>query len=185
MRVVSGKYGGRRLNTPKNSAIRPTSDKVKQAIFNSLHSRGAVQNASVLDAFCGSGALGIEALSQGADSCLFIDKSVTSLALAKENVAMFGAQENSDFLLADSTKIKTYEEKYEKASLVFLDPPYNKDMVVSTINKLIKENWLLPSCFFVIEADKSESFNHYQLEILDEKKYGDTKIFYAQLKLNL
>ena len=182
MRIVSGKYGGRRLKTPKNKAIRPTSDKVRQAIFNSLHSRGVVQDAVVIDAFCGSGALGIEALSQGANHCLFIDKNSTSLNLAKENIEMVGAGNEANFLIADSTKLKSCDEKHSMASLVFLDPPYGKDMITPTIDKLIKGNWLLPFCFFVIETDKSESIAHQDLEILNEKKYGDTLITFAELK---
>ncbi|MEM7617817.1 MAG: 16S rRNA (guanine(966)-N(2))-methyltransferase RsmD [Pseudomonadota bacterium] len=155
MRIVSGKYGGRRLITPKNNAIRPTSDKVRQAIFNSLQSRGVVQDATVIDAFCGSGALGIEALSQWAAHCLFIDKNASSLNLTKENVSMVGAENESDFLMSDSTKLIARSDKFKPASLVFLDPPYNQNMISSTIEKLIEGNWLLPSCFFVIETDKS------------------------------
>ena len=183
MRVVSGKYGGRRLNTPKNNAIRPTSDKVRQAIFNSLHSRGVVDKSTVLDAFCGSGALGIEALSQGAGHCIFIDKNTTSINLTKDNINMIGAENQSDFIVADSTKLKTRGEKYKAASLVFLDPPYNKNMIEPTVDALINGDWLLPSCLFVIETGKSESISISKLEILGEKNYGDTLITYAQAKL--
>jgi len=182
MRIVSGQYGGRRLNTPKNNSIRPTSDKVRQAIFNSLQSRGVVRDAVVIDAFCGSGALGIEALSQGAAHCLFVDKNPPSLNLAKENIAMVGAENESGFLLKDSTKLKPNSNKFKSASLVFLDPPYNKEMITPTIDKLIDGDWLLPSCFFVIETEKSESVIHNKLVILDEKKYGDTLVTFGQIK---
>lgn len=182
MRIVSGKYGGRRLNTPKNNAIRPTSDKVRQAIFNSLQSRGVVRDAIVIDAFCGSGALGIEALSQGAVHCLFIDKNSSSLNLSKDNVSMVGAENESDFLISDSTKLKSRNDKFKPASLVFLDPPYNQNMITPTIDKLIEGDWLMPSCFFVIETDKSESITHENLDILDEKKYGDTMIVFGTIE---
>jgi len=183
MRVVAGKYGGRRLSTPKNNMIRPTSDKVRQAIFNSLKSRSVVEDAIVLDTFCGSGALGVEALSQGATHCTFIDKNNSALKLAKENIEMVGAQNDSDFILFDSTKLKMRADKYQEASLVFLDPPYNKDMLEPTISALISGDWLMPSCFFVIETGKSEEVIHDKLEMISIKKYGDTLITYAQLIL--
>ena len=87
MRIVAGQYGGRRLEVPKGRDIRPTSDKVRGAIFNALRSRGAVEHARVLDAFCGTGALGLEALSQGA---AHLDKSRESLELARRNAAALG-----------------------------------------------------------------------------------------------
>ncbi len=183
MRIVAGKYGGRRLNTPKNNAIRPTSDKVRQAIFNSLHSRAAVKDKVVLDCFCGSGALGIEALSQGAAHCLFIDKDKISLNLTKENIFKIGAENASNFLLADSTKLKARDDKFKPASLVFLDPPYHQEMISLTIDSLIDGNWLLPSCLIVIETNKSESVSNSNLNILDEKKYGDTLITYGEVIL--
>ncbi len=183
MRIVAGKYGGRRLNTPKNNAIRPTSDKVRQAMFNSLLSRNIVQGAIVLDAFCGSGALGIEALSQGAARCLFIDKNAPSLTLAKQNVETVGASQDAQFLLADSTKLKPRGDKYSKATLVFLDPPYDKNMINPTLDNLISGDWVEKDAFFVIETDKSEVIFHSNLDIQNQKKYGDTMIWYATLNL--
>ncbi len=87
MRIVSGRHGGRRLQVPKNNKIRPTSDKIRGAIFNMLSAREAIDDAHVLDGFCGTGALGLEALSRGAAQALFIDTSKASLSLARENVS--------------------------------------------------------------------------------------------------
>lgn len=101
MKIVAGKYGGRRLLTPKNRDIRPTSDKVRGAIFNMLASRGALEGAVVLDAFCGTGALGLEALSRGAEHCMFIDKSRTSLALTRENANVFGVGAEASYVSCD------------------------------------------------------------------------------------
>ena len=97
MRIVAGQWGGRRLIEPRGRDIRPTSDKVRGAVFNMLRGYGAVEGACVLDAFCGSGALGLEALSQGAHSCVFADKDRASLDLARRNVAQFDAQEMCEF----------------------------------------------------------------------------------------
>ena len=86
MRIVAGKAGGIRLSAPKGIDIRPTSDRAKEAVFNSLHSRSVIEGAEVLDLFAGTGALGIEALSRGAKKATFVDKSSESLELIKENL---------------------------------------------------------------------------------------------------
>ena len=99
MRIVAGRYGGRKLMVPKGRDIRPTSDKVRGAVFNMLDSRGAVQGALVLDAFCGTGALGFEALSRGARHCTFIDKNSESLKLCRANAQALGAEGECRFFL--------------------------------------------------------------------------------------
>ena len=103
MRIVSGKYGGRVLKTPRDDAIRPTSDKVRGAMFNALRSRMDFEGVHVLDCFCGTGALGLEALSQGAASCRFVDLNRSSLDLAKDNAAALGVE--AEFILQDVTKL--------------------------------------------------------------------------------
>lgn len=104
MKISGGHLRGRSLKPPKGRDIRPTSDKVRQAIFNMLNARGGVAGARVLDAFCGSGALGLEALSQGADFCHFWDTSPASVALCRENVALLQLEECSKISLQDATK---------------------------------------------------------------------------------
>ena len=103
MRIAGGQWRSRTVKVPK-TGTRPTSDKVRQAIFNMLHSRGAVDDAIVLDAFCGSGALGLEALSHGAASCLFWDKSPQAVRTTKENIADLDAA-MAACMLQDATKI--------------------------------------------------------------------------------
>ncbi len=215
MRIVAGQYGGRRLEVPKGRDIRPTSDKVRGAIFNALRSRGAVENARVLDAFCGTGALGLEALSQGAAHCTFLDKAKDSLALAKVNAQALGLlspslrgaqrrgnpamQEGSldcfprlrgrgrndekdvEFLLKDSSKLGACPS--DPFDLVFLDPPYNQDLVSAALTDLYEGNWLSSEAVIVIEAEKrwgGEIPPHYK--IIDEKTYGDTKVIFLHYK---
>ena len=98
MRVVAGIARGTRLSAPKGVEIRPTSDRVKEAVFNSLHSRSAIEEAEVLDLFAGSGALGIEALSRGAKKAIFVDKSFESLELVKKNLKKTGFEKNSEIV---------------------------------------------------------------------------------------
>ena len=179
MRITAGQYKGRKLETPKNDSVRPTSDKVRQAIFNSLNSRGAVIDAVVIDAFCGTGALGLEALSQGAEFCSFFDKDKNSYTLCKTNIQKFGAENQANLGLQDVIKIKSRPENIPPATLVFLDPPYNNNLVPLSVQLLHDQNWLAPQAMFVIETAKNEKISDVLIDIEDEKIYGDTKIIFA------
>ena len=106
MRVIAGTAGGIRLLTPEGTGIRPTSDRARESIFNSLHSRSAIQESEVLDLFAGTGALGIEALSRGAKKATFVDNSPESLELVKENLKIY------------QKMIKGYVEQYKMLNIV-------------------------------------------------------------------
>ncbi len=180
MRIVSGKYGGRRLEVPKNKDIRPTSDKVRGAIFNALRARMDLEGAVVLDCFCGTGALGLEALSNGAAHCTFFDVSRESVALAKRNAEALGANDQSRFVLRDASKMIPWKEEYAAANLVFLDPPYNKGLIVPTLQSLHEGGWLAADALCVIEVERDFSaILPRPYVLLDEKTYGDTKVLYV------
>lgn len=177
MRIVSGLYKGRRLNVPKNNNIRPTTDKIRGAIFNMLESRGAVDGANVLDAFCGSGALGLEALSRGAAFCCFMDKARTSLSLARENAEMLDADENSDFLLKDTTRIGKRRDDQKPFDLIFLDPPYYKGLVMASLDALYVGEWIAEDAYIVCEMEKNCDFVASSTFSIDnERIYGDIKL---------
>lgn len=186
MRIVAGKYGGRRLSVPKGRDIRPTSDKVRGAIFNALRSRGAVDDALVLDAFSGSGALGLEALSQGAKHCIFIDKARESLSLTRQNVEGLGAADDSQLILKDASKIGQRPGHLSPVRLVFLDPPYAKGLVLLSLEALSEGDWLVDGAIIVVEAERSfnESFPA-SCEVLDEKIYGDTKVMFLRYQASI
>ncbi len=181
MRITGGIHRSRKLETPKGDAVRPTSDKVRQAVFNMLNSRGVLNDAVVIDAFCGTGALGLEALSQGASHCTFFDKNKSSVTLCKSNVAALKEEDRSKIILQDATKLKERSEEIRPANLVFLDPPYHQDLISKAITSLKDNNWLSKECFFVIETAKDENFICEMVEIMNEKIYGDTKIILAIL----
>jgi 16S rRNA (guanine966-N2)-methyltransferase len=176
MRIIAGTAGGRKLLTPDGDAIRPTSDKVRGAIFNSLLSKISVQGANVLDCFCGSGALGLEALSRGAAHCTFVDNSRTSLDLAKENAKALKF-ENASFIFSDAAKLKA---PGKKASLVFLDPPYNKNLIIPALEALHVNGWLEKDAVAVVETEKTFSETYAAFVVLDEKNYGDTKVSFLK-----
>lgn len=179
MRIVAGKFGGRKLEVPKGRDIRPTADKVRGAILNALHSQGAVKDARVLDPFCGTGALGLEALSRGAAHCTFMDKEKKSLATTKSNAESLGLGDEVDFILRDVSKItKSCDYPYD---LVFLDPPYHKGLVNVALDIFLKKDWLAQGATIVLETEQnfSEALPACFTPI-SEKVYGDTKVMFLE-----
>ena len=124
MRVVAGSARGRRLIAPDGDHTRPTADRVREATFNSLSSLGAVEGARVLDAFAGSGALGIEALSRGAAHCTFVENDRRALAALRENLATLGFGDHAQVVIGDGVLVLAGADPFD---LVLLDPPYGLD----------------------------------------------------------
>ncbi len=180
MRVVGGKYGSRILKAPKNDAVRPTSDKLRGAIFNILRSRGVLDGALAMDCFCGTGALGIEALSQGADTCVFVDNARASFDLAKENAATLKIGGEAEFIFRDATKMGPRPPNVPARTLVFLDPPYRKNLAPQALNSLIQGGWLAADAFCIIEVEKDFiAALPSGYAALDERIYGETKLILA------
>ena len=182
MRIVGGKHRSRTLFTPKDNAVRPTSDKVRQAVFNILNSRGLVVDAIVIDAFCGTGALGLEALSQGALSCTFFDKYKNSLDVCRENIALLKEETRSIVTLSDVTKIGVRGDDVPQADLVFIDPPYHQNLVTPALESLVDGGWVSDDAWFLIETAKDENISCPHINVELEKLYGDTKITLTALK---
>jgi 16S rRNA (guanine966-N2)-methyltransferase len=124
MRVVAGRWGGRKLETPGGTATRPTTDKVRLAVFNALHSAGALEGASVADLFAGSGAMGIEALSRGAASCVFVERDSAALRALRLNLERLGARDAARVVASD---VLAWVPAMRHVDLVFADPPYEFD----------------------------------------------------------
>ena len=174
MRITGGEYCGRRLEPLKDKTIRPTTDKVRQAIFNMLDSRDLISRRIVLDAFCGTGSLGLEALSRNATYCIFCDISKRSLELSKQNASRLGLPGKSDFLLMDSTKPKAAQKQ---ANLVFLDPPYRQGLVSQTLRALKDKDWFGHDAVIVVETEKNAAFLFPEpFTVFHEKTYGDTSV---------
>lgn len=165
------------MKTPKNDAIRPTSDKIRGAIFNALWARDAVEGAYVLDGFCGTGALGLEALSQGAAHCVFVDSAPAALDLARENARVLGLENQTEFILKELAKIGQNIVNNNKFSLVFLDPPYSKNLILPALQALHEGHLLAAGAVIVLETEKAfaEEFSD-TYTLLDARFYGDTKV---------
>ena len=183
MRITAGRLGGRSLVSPEDERVRPTSDKVRQAIFNVLAHRDfgvgfMLEGARVIDLFAGTGALGIEALSRGASYTLFVDDSAESRALIRTNVEALALTGVTKIWRRDATSLGPMAAGAGGPfNLAFLDPPYRKDLVARALESLLRGNWLSPDAIVVVEASKEEplSFgNEYAL--LDDRFFGDTRV---------
>jgi 16S rRNA (guanine966-N2)-methyltransferase len=124
MRVISGEFGGRKLVAPDGLSTRPTTDKVRQAVFNSLGSMGVIDGASVADLYAGSGSLGIEALSRGAASCVFVERDRDALSALRANLKSLGLEERSRVATTD---VMAYAKALTDIDLALVDPPYTFD----------------------------------------------------------
>lgn len=179
MRICGGQFRGRKLNTPTGDHIRPTSDKVRQALFNMLDSRGFIQDSIVLDGFCGTGALGLEALSRGAQRGIFIDKDKRSLKICAQNIEMLKVSEKSHMYSRDTT-VLTENTAGHVADLVFLDPPYNKGMIPLALSALTDGCWLAKDAVIVLESERDLSCDLSGYSLIQEKTYKDTMVIILQ-----
>ncbi len=165
---------------PKGRDIRPTSDKIRGAVFNMLASRGGVDGVRVLDAYCGSGALGLEALSRGAAHVTFFDKSRESLSLARDNASMLCDEEGCRFDVRDSSKLPPFQGE-EAYNLIFLDPPYHKGLIDLSLISLCQGGWLAPEAWIVCESERSAELSlPSNVVLVHEKIYGEIKISLLQ-----
>jgi 16S rRNA (guanine966-N2)-methyltransferase len=180
MRIIAGRHRGAVLETPADDAIRPTSDRARQALFNILEHRFGVGESSplhaarVLDVFCGTGAMGLEALSRGAATCTFIDRDAVALRLAERNARRLNESARCRFVLRDAT---SPGKAPAAATLVFLDPPYGKDLAAPALAALRENGWIAPGALVSLESDaRATGGLPSGLEIVDDRRYGRARI---------
>jgi 16S rRNA (guanine966-N2)-methyltransferase len=180
VRVIGGSSRGRRLHTPKGLSVRPTSDKVKEALFNILAGLlGPLEECAVLDIFAGTGNLGIEALSRGARSAVFIDSSRDSTALITKNLSLTDCSGRSRVVLKDfSSALKLLESSGEVFQLIFLDPPYQKGLIERCLDQLGTSSMVEEHTVVVAEFSSREEIadRHGRLRQIDKRVYGDTAL---------
>jgi 16S rRNA (guanine966-N2)-methyltransferase len=174
MRIISGELRGRKLLSPDSDKVRPTTDKVKEAVFNIL--APYLEDAVVIDLFAGTGSLGLEALSRGAVRVYFVDKSKESINLVKENVKRCAAEDRSVILLYDFER--GLERIPEKVDIIFLDPPYSKGFMEKSLSLISASMRLNEDGIVVAEHGKDEILPDRigNLTKIKEKKYGKIMI---------
>ncbi len=185
MRIVAGRFRGRPLHAPSADLLRPTSDKVRQAIFNILvhgdfRPSVPLEGARVIDLFAGTGALGLEALSRGARFCLFVDDAAASRALIRENVEAFQLTGASKIWRRDAMTLGALDTlaPFDHA---FLDPPYRQGMIAPCLESLAAGGWLNDGALLVVEMAEDETLPLVAgFESLDERLYGDTRVVFLR-----
>lgn len=174
MRIIAGELKGRRLNTPKGDKIRPTSDKVKEAIFSMITAN--IADAVVIDLFSGTGNLGLEALSRGAKRCYFVDKSRDSMNIILQNIAYCKQVEKAVTIVGDFEK--AIRKIPEKADIIFLDPPYKAGLLNNCFSYVSELSLLSKGGVIVAEHDAGEllpdmAFGYTKIK---EKRYGNIAV---------
>lgn len=180
VRVISGSARGLKLNTPGDDRVRPTTDRVKESMFNIV--QDWVYDSQVLDLFAGSGALGIEALSRGASQAVFCDNSLDSIKIIKSNIEKARVADRSQIVSGDFKRcLRDMEAKNQSFDMIFVDPPYYKGLfeeVLDTIRacKILKKDGIV-----IVEHDAKRPIGQVEgLEVYKEKKYGITMLtFYC------
>ena len=185
MRIVAGRFKGRTLKTPADRGLRPTSDKVRQAIFNILEHSELVpgfrlEGARAVDLFAGTGALGIEALSRGARYCLFVEEAAEARALIRENVEALGLTGATKIWRRDAANLGMLDT-LAPFDLVFLDPPYRKGLLAPALEGLASGGWLNANALVIAESAEDEPVpNLATYAVLDDRVYGDTRIAFMK-----
>ncbi len=182
MRIIGGELRGRRLASFKGVKIRPTSDKVREAVFNILPKDFGERFKQVLDLFAGTGAMGIEALSRGAKEATFVDSDVLAASLIEKNImlcrpgaAFFVKRDSLDAIRHLSGKGKVFD-------LIFIDPPYEAGLAEKVLREIDERGILSPNGVVVAEASKRRPIDKtdLRLECVDERRYGDTVVCFFE-----
>ena len=175
MRLTGGEFGGRQLKMAEDNEIRPTTDKVRLAIFNMLAARVDIRDMVTLDLFCGSGTLGLEALSRGAGFCTFVDFSQKSLSVVKKNIETLSVQDKIITLKGDAIRANKLPID-QTVDLVLMDPPFGKRIEEETLENLSDAYWLGYQAMIVLETDRRDVDIPHRYDYLVHKDYGRSNI---------
>lgn len=176
MRIIAGKWKGKQLVAPPGETTRPTSDRARQALFDMLwHApwagRDVVEGAVVLDAFAGTGTLGLEALSRGAATASFIEKDRAALAALRANIANCKAE--AQVIAGDATKPP---RPLQPAALAFLDPPYGSGLLVTALEALDAAGWFAAGALICTELGAKDPIPETRFETLDDRRHGKARL---------
>jgi 16S rRNA (guanine966-N2)-methyltransferase len=182
MRIVGGRWRGAALAGPKSMAIRPTTDRLRETLFNVLaHAYGdPATDARVLDLFSGTGALGLEALSRGARFCLFVEEATEARGLIRRNVETLNATGITKLWRRDATKLGSAAPQ-EPFTLVFADPPYGKGLGEQALASALAGGWLAPDALCLLEESaEAEIKLPTGLDLVETRDYGDSKVMFLR-----
>ncbi|WCR58097.1 16S rRNA (guanine(966)-N(2))-methyltransferase RsmD [Wolbachia endosymbiont of Ctenocephalides felis wCfeJ] len=179
LRVIAGKYRGKKIATGKHLAARPTMSIVREAVFNILSSKKPVYSLNVLDLFCGSGSFSFEALSRGAKHAFMVDSDYYNLQLPKKTAENFGVTGDVTLICCNASELP---KPISKCDVVFIDPPYNSNLARSTLDGLAHSGWLSDDALIILEIRKNEDFQcNKNFSIVLERTYGIARIIFLSL----
>ena len=184
MRVIAGSARSLKLTAPKGLAVRPTTDRIKETLFNIISAD--IYGCSFLDLFCGSGAIGIEALSRGAKEAVFVDESPVSIECTKSNLAFTRLAGNADVIRSDSVSaVRRLSNEKRRFDIIFMDPPYDKELEKQVLEQEAFCDILNEDGIVSVEADTNTAFDYTDecgLTVYREKVYGSNKHVFLRLK---
>ena len=188
MRIISGSFKGKKILEPKDIKTRPLKDLTKESIFNILNHSNKfdikLENSNILDLFSGVGSFGIESLSRGAKGVVFIENYQNVLSILKKNIESLKLFEKSKILEKDIYNFKTLSELNQKFEVIFLDPPYKDNKIEKLLINLKKSKVLNDYGIIILHRNKKDNLEFPEwVNILEEKKYGISKIFFFTFKL--
>lgn len=179
MRIISGKARGTKLYTLEGIATRPTLDRVKESIFNIIQNK--IENAVVLDLFAGSGAIGLECVSRGAEKAILCDKSKEAIEIIKKNVQKTHMQEKVEIYNLDFKSCIEKIKKY-KLDLIYIDPPYETEFIVQSLNKIVEFDLIKTEGLIILETDDEKrilkEIENIEVKVIDKRKYGRATIIF-------
>ena len=184
LRIIGGVWRGRLIEAPIDDSIRPTSDRVRESLFNRLMHGAAgtgftLAGARIADVFAGTGAMGLEALSRGTAHASFIEADVKALALVRRNIAALGAEDRVTVMGADATNLPRAALGHD---LALLDPPYGAGLAAPAMSSLARQGWLNPNALVSVEMDAGESAPQPEgFELLDRREAGRIAVVLYQL----
>lgn len=179
LKIISGKFAGRKINTSKKHNYRPSTTKFREALFSILSSgifldQNILENSKVLDLYCGTGSLSFEAISRGAQSATLIDNDLDHLNLCKQTAEELGIITNLAFLRCNATNLPYASKRY---NLVFMDPPYQGHYIAKSLKSLHKSIWLEENALIIIDLDKRYEYElPKNFTLLDERIYSKSKL---------
>ena len=176
MRVIAGKARSILLQTPKGMQTRPTTDRIKETLFNILQT--GIAGCYFLDLFSGSGAIGIEALSRGAPEAVFVEKDPKAAACLARNAAALDAESRCRILAEDVLRI-TARRPAAPFQVIFIDPPYGESLFSPTLKNILRQNWLAENGFLIAEVEKGLRLNAEKqpgLSLISDDLYGQTRV---------
>jgi 16S rRNA (guanine966-N2)-methyltransferase len=179
LRIVAGEWRGRKLAAPAGELTRPTADRTRETLFNMLASRlGSFEGLSVLDLFAGSGALGLEALSRGAASCLFVEQESAAIKAIRANIDALDARPRATVQQASVMSLGPAKQSHD---LILLDPPYDTGAGQVALDRMLRLGWIGPATWIALETGAKEQIAVKGLEIVKDRRVGKAKLSLLKL----